>query len=103
MQEAAAKAAFINDREFFGVLRECFGFLIAVFQRAFRAEIEQRGRSKPAQCIFLMMVKWLFNKGEIARSKNPAERSGYCNKKPKHSQSCKKAASARPHAQTLRK
>lgn len=50
-------AAFINDREFFGVLRECFGFLIAVFYMAFRAETEQRGRSKPAQCIFLMMVK----------------------------------------------
>ena len=39
-------AAFINDREFFGVLRECFGFLIAVFYMAFRAETEQRGRSK---------------------------------------------------------
>lgn len=50
-------AAFINDRGFFGFLRECFGFLIAVFYMAFRAETEQRGWSKPAQCIFLMMVK----------------------------------------------
>ena len=89
-------AAFINDRKFFGVLRECFGFLIAVFYMVFRAETEQRGRSKPAQCIFLMMVKWLFNNDEMARSKNPAERSGFCNKKPKHFQSCKKADCARP-------
>ena len=51
-------AAFINDRGFVGFLRECFGFLIAVINMAFRAETEQRGGAN--------LLSAFFNDGEMA-------------------------------------
>ena len=58
MQEAAAKAALINDREFFGVLRECFGFLIAMINMAF-APKPSKGEEQTCSVHF-------FNDGEMA-------------------------------------
>ena len=52
MQEAAAKAAFINDREFFGVLRECFGFLIAVINMAFAPKPSKGGGANLLSAFF---------------------------------------------------
>lgn len=53
MQEAAAMAAFINDRGFFGFLRECFGFLIAVINMAFAPKPSKGGGANLLSAFFL--------------------------------------------------